>query len=315
MTEDEIRKEAARLHAQPDLFGGDTIKEKRSKLKARLAKMEISKPLPAPRYRVLNLGAGVQSCALALMSARGDLERLDFAIFADTGWERKATYRYLDWLDERVPFEILRVSREGLDLGEYAMEGADLPQKGRPQIPFHLTPSGVMAKQCSKEFKTRVVHAKLREILGLERGQHGPREPVVEQWLGMTSDELYRVSVSEKAYLHHRYPLIEKRMSRADMYPWFEQRQLPIPPSSSCIFCPLQPPAHFEAIMASEDRDRLIGFDRAIRKGYLGMTGSAYLTAERKPIDECTFGSAASAGQEDLDYDEIHGCGDGECGV
>lgn len=53
----------------------------------------------SPRLRVLSLGAGVQSSTLALMSARGDLPRLDYAVFADTGWEPARVYAWLDWLE------------------------------------------------------------------------------------------------------------------------------------------------------------------------------------------------------------------------
>lgn len=48
---------------------------------------------------VLSLGAGVQSTALLLMSLCGEIERLDCAIFADTGWEPKAVYTHLAWLE------------------------------------------------------------------------------------------------------------------------------------------------------------------------------------------------------------------------
>ena len=44
-----------------------------------------------PTHRFLSIGMGTQSCALALMSAAGDLPKLDAVIFADTlraAWER-----------------------------------------------------------------------------------------------------------------------------------------------------------------------------------------------------------------------------------
>jgi len=52
---------------------------------------------PEP-LRILSLGGGTQSCALALMSARGDLPRLDAVVFADTQGEMPGTYAYLWWL-------------------------------------------------------------------------------------------------------------------------------------------------------------------------------------------------------------------------
>ena len=50
-------------------------------------------------WRVLNLGAGVQSTTLLLMSIRGEIAQLDHAIFADTGWEPKAVYQHLEWAE------------------------------------------------------------------------------------------------------------------------------------------------------------------------------------------------------------------------
>jgi hypothetical protein len=293
---------------------GIAIQRAAAKAKRTGGELRMSEPLENPRFRVLNLGGGTQSCALALMSARGDLEPLDFAIFADTGWEKARTYRYVDWLETVVPFPILRVKRAGLNLGEYLIEGTTLPQKGRQHAPFYLDePFGMMSKQCSKEFKTRVIHAALRQLLGLERGERGPAAPVIEQWLGMTTDELLRVSVSEKRYLHHRYPLIEKRMTKRDVFAWYDLRQLKRPPKSSCIFCPLQRPDQFREIQEDgEDWQRLIDFDRAIRPGYAGMEGSAYLLRQCKPIDQADLRNAADRGQGSFLDDD---CGDAACGV
>jgi len=55
--------------------------------------------------RVISLGWGVQSFTLAAMSALGELDKVDFAIHADTTWERTATYefavRWTPWLEGR----------------------------------------------------------------------------------------------------------------------------------------------------------------------------------------------------------------------
>lgn len=57
----------------------------------------------------------MQSTVLALMSARGEAELVDCAIFADTQWELKAVYAHLNWLEREIanskyPFKIHRVS-------------------------------------------------------------------------------------------------------------------------------------------------------------------------------------------------------------
>lgn len=56
--------------------------------------------------RVLSLGAGVQSTALALMASNGDMPPLDFAVFADTGWEPQSVYDHLSWLREELAFPV-----------------------------------------------------------------------------------------------------------------------------------------------------------------------------------------------------------------
>jgi 3'-phosphoadenosine 5'-phosphosulfate sulfotransferase (PAPS reductase)/FAD synthetase len=52
--------------------------------------------------RLLSLGAGVQSTTLLILAARGDLEPLDGAVFADTGWEPAAVYRHLDRIEREI---------------------------------------------------------------------------------------------------------------------------------------------------------------------------------------------------------------------
>jgi hypothetical protein len=63
---------------------------------------------------IISLGAGVQSTVMALMSAKGDLPPCDGAIFSDTGWEPKAIYAHLNWLENELPFPVYRVSNGSL---------------------------------------------------------------------------------------------------------------------------------------------------------------------------------------------------------
>lgn len=59
-------------------------------------------PADPPTIRVLSLGAGVQSTAVALLAATGQLDRLDAAIFSDTGWEPRSVYAQLDRLEREI---------------------------------------------------------------------------------------------------------------------------------------------------------------------------------------------------------------------
>ena len=59
--------------------------------------------------KILSLGAGVQSSALALMIEKGELPMVD-AIFADTMSEPKEVYKWFDWLKTQVSYPIHIVS-------------------------------------------------------------------------------------------------------------------------------------------------------------------------------------------------------------
>ena len=61
--------------------------------------------------KILSLGAGVQSSTLALMAEHGEIDMPDYAIFADTGWEPQHCYDWLDWLETRLSYPVLRVSK------------------------------------------------------------------------------------------------------------------------------------------------------------------------------------------------------------
>ena len=68
-----------------------------------------------PPVHIISLGAGVQSSTMALMAAHGEIGPMPTAaIFADTQAEPPSVYKWLDWLEERLPFPVYRVSAGNL---------------------------------------------------------------------------------------------------------------------------------------------------------------------------------------------------------
>ena len=244
--------------------------------------------------RVLSLGAGVQSSTLALMSARGDLPKFDAAIFADTGWESERVYSWLDWLEKQLPFPVVRVKRDGPDLGklwldvargERSREGASLPG-------MFLTGGGMSPFQCSKEFKTRVVLKEIRRMLGLSPGERAKFDGIeVEQFIGMDYAEMDRMKDSEARFVKNVYPLVDIRMRRRDCITWMEERQYPRPPRSSCVFCPFRSDAEWWNLQQESPADfsRAVWFDTQIRAGWKGMEGQAFLHRTLRPLDQIDF--------------------------
>ncbi len=227
------------------------------------------------------------------MSARGDLPLLDAAIFADTGDEKRATYRYLDWLETVLPFPLIRAKRPGLSLGDHASACVTRPLEsstGRP--PYYLVdPEGMAPKQCNADFKREVVTRAIRALM-VERGIKLKRRPIVEQWIGFTTDELRRLAPHRNKFIACRWPLIEARMSRPECERWFEERQLKLPPKSSCVFCPYQGDAQWSAMkdnQADDDWQRAVAFDEAIRPYFLGATGAAFVHRSCRPLTDVDF--------------------------
>lgn len=273
----------------------------------------FSRPLPDARLVILSLGAGVQSSTLALMAARGDLKPMpDFAIFADTGWEPRAVYDWLDQLEKQLPFPVIRTRREGDDLGEHAIKIAttDVTRTASPPY-FTASPEGRLPKQCSSEFKQRPIVREVRRLLDERGGLGKAGEPVVEQWLGISTDEMQRLKDSDRGYIQHRWPLIEKRMNRTACLKWMADRQYPRPPKSSCIFCPYRGNEQWLDMRetAPEDWERAVAFDAAIRPGFYGMEGRAYVHRSRLPLDQVNLFRAEA--QPDFFNEEC----DGICGV
>lgn len=281
--------------------------------RARIGK-SISISVDNPTYRILSLGAGVQSTALALMSARGELPMLDFCVFADTGGEPKKVYEHLDWIETQVPFPIIRASRAGDMLGEAALKIAsgEVDRAGASMIPWYVdNPYGMLPRQCSKEYKTRVVQQVLRDKLGLAKGERAPVGIKVEQWIGISWDEAQRIKKSELAFIQNRWPLMELGMDRADCHQWSDDRQIRRAPKSSCVYCPFRDDAGWEDMRVNEPQDfaAAIRIDDGIRPGFPGMTGQAYVHRSRVPLRDAVF-VGRDDGQENMFADECEGiCG------
>ena len=274
-------------------------------------------PAPAETIdlRVLSLGAGVQSTALALMAAHGEIGPMpDCAVFADTGWEPRAVHEHLAWLRSPnvLPFPVHIVTggniREGLVRGARGERWASIPAFTRSAS----GKVGMIRRQCTGEYKIVPIRRKVRELAGLTR-KRSPGHPIVEQWIGISFDEAIRMKPSLEAWQVNRFPLIEKGMTRRDCLRWLEKHGYPMPPKSACIGCPYHSDAHWRQ-MRAEDPDAwadAVAIDRLIRTGFRNLRGEVYLHRSCVPLDEADLDTLEDRGQLDLFADEC----DGLCGV
>jgi hypothetical protein len=150
---------------------------------------------------------------------------------------------------------------------------------------------GMLRRQCTPAYKIEPITKAIRHRLGLAKGQRGPSQPIVELWIGLTTDELDRVTYSDVPFIVHRWPLIEAGMSRSDCIEWLARHGYPVPPKSRCYFCPYQSNQLWleMKLYAPEDFARACALDRAIRHGIRGTSHQLYLHESRTPLEGVDF--------------------------
>jgi hypothetical protein len=254
--------------------------------------------LTQPAHRILSLGAGVQSTTLLSLSAEGKLPRIDYAIFADTGWEPKAVYAHLDRIEREIAqpagIPILRVST-----GNIRDDALD-PDHRFASMPLHILNQdglpGMTRRQCTSEYKIKPIKKQFREILGYPYPRRVPKGVFVEQWVGISTEEFHRAKDADVAYMRNRHPLIvDMDWSRADCIRYLESRGLADTLKSSCLGCPFHGNAQWRNIRDSspEEWEDVVAFDAAIRAGNARanatgnrLLGQAFLHRSRVPLDQ-----------------------------
>lgn len=257
--------------------------------------------------RVLSLGLGTQSSALALMSAEGQLPRLDHVIFADTQGEIPESYNYLDYLAKRldhagIPLHVVTAG----SLEEALL--STTPTSHNPTPPAHvLNPDGTVGKiggyRCTYDYKRRIITRKVKELCG---GRGAWKRANVEQWIGFSTDEVGRCKPDQECRCGHNrvrppkekggptrghrpgcdacpcekfdpwrvnaWPLIDGfglRFTRRDTISWFAANGHPTPPRSACWFCPNSANPRWAALKKDHPNlwERACNLDDTIRNG------------------------------------------------
>jgi hypothetical protein len=274
-----------------------------------------------PSLRVLSLGAGVQSTALALMACDGALPGLNAAIFADTGWEPKRVYRQLD----RVAAELMtagiplyRVSKGNL------REDSVNPAHRFASVPYYVRnpdgSEGMGRRQCTAEYKLTPIMRACRELLGAAPPNYRsvPRGRVVEQWIGFSTDEVHRANNRRDVrYAYKRFPLLELGMSRKDCERFLRARGWGDTAKSACIGCPFHGNAQWRELRDNypDEWSDAVDFDRAIRKGGahgLPLNSEAFLHRSRVPLEQAPINRVTRREYADMQLDIYDALEDGD---
>ncbi|MFE4867649.1 hypothetical protein [Streptomyces sp. NPDC056682] len=255
--------------------------------------------------RILSLGAGVQSSTVLLLAAEGRLPKPDAAIFANTGWEPKKVYQHLERLTSEVAqpagIPVYKVSA-----GNIRNDALD-PDHRFASMPLFIRNQdggdGMTRRQCSNEYKVKVIKAKTRELLGYPHPKPVPRGVYVEQWIGISRDEIGRAKDADVQYMRNAFPLLDMDgaadgrdgWTRDDCERYLAAHGFGDTPKSACIGCPFHGNAQWRR-MRDEQPDEwadAVAFDKAIRSGNARgnangkpLLGEAYLHRSRLPLDQ-----------------------------
>ncbi len=268
-----------------------------------------------PRLTAISLGAGVQSSAMALMAAHGEITPMpDLAIFADTQAEPAHVYQWLDWLEGQLPFPVHRVSHG--NLLRAVLTGND-GQRFAPPPFYTSTPDGLreglLRRQCTREYKIQPIQKKLRELAGYKPRQRMPENTVV-QWIGISLDEIQRMKDAPERWCSNRWPLIEKRMTRLHCLEWMRDHGYnELPQKSACTFCPYHDDATWQQMKTRDPSSfaQAVAVDRAIREGFAKTDQKLYVHRSLIPLENVDF---TAPDVDQVQFTFMDEC-DGMCGV
>jgi len=217
-------------------------------------------------------------------------------------------YAHLDWLEEeagRHGIPVVRVTNG--NLREQTMNGFVGGTKSRDKrcasLPLYvLSPSGdagMIRRQCTSEYKITPIEKYIKKnILGLKKTSRWPTSKVIDQWMGISTDELRRVRQSKVLWNEFVYPFcnlpdkyLERPMNRAACVAWLARnypgRDIP---RSACVGCPFHSNEEWRHVRDNPDEwASAIEVDEAIRHAD-GMRGTVYLHRSCKPLSEADLG-------------------------
>jgi len=264
-------------------------------------------------------GMGQQSVAMYYLSCLGFLPRFDYSIFVDLGNEKPGTYEALHYMqnwafrNNGIPIIVLRDK----NLMHDTLSVVDDPDSRFVSLPFFSCDSdgtiGILRRQCTSDYKIRQINACIKWLYGLSGNQRFPETYV---YIGITFDELNRISSPEPVKFTNVYPFVNVQrgyknafLSSNDPYgkqwswsrfhcvEWLTNNDFPVPPTSSCLFCPYTSDADWLDMKLNDTESFEIActFDDKIRHLKPGVLNSnMYLHRSGIPLREVVFKSEST---------------------
>jgi hypothetical protein len=241
--------------------------------------------------RTFSYGGGVQSTAALVLAAQG---KIDFRIFLFSNVgddsEHPATLAYVR--DVAMPYaaangieliELRHIRKDGEE--ETLYRKLTRPGSRSTGIPIYLEGSGAPARRsCTADFK-------IRRIAVWQRRHSATKDDPAVTGLGISLDEYRRARTdSGIATQELEYPLIDLRLTRQDCINIIERAGLPVPPKSSCWFCPYHRMPTWQRLKRETPElfDRAVALEQTLseRSDQVLGRGKVFLTRKQRPLDQ-----------------------------
>lgn len=153
-------------------------------------------------------------------------------------------------------------------------------------IPMRVANGAPGTRQCTYDFKLRVVDRWLRE--------HGASDDApATVAIGFSTDEIERVTTNQgktkRVAQSKVFPLLDLGLNRDRCMSTIAAAGLPVPPKSSCYFCPFHRPATWQNMARDEPVlfGKSVALERTLneRRAMLGKD-RMFLTRFGRPLDE-----------------------------
>ncbi|MER6942532.1 phosphoadenosine phosphosulfate reductase [Nonomuraea sp. NPDC000554] len=204
---------------------------------------------------VFSFGGGRQSVAALVLAAQGKLPvHFDHWVFSNVGddSEHPGTIAYFH--NVVLPFadkhhlDVRMIRKVGRD-GEVKTLYGQLTREGSRSIEIPVRMEGSAApgnRSCTGTFK-------IDEIAKWLKQNGATADNPATVGVGISLDEIERIN-SRKAAPYEKlvYPLVDMRLRVSDCIRTIRDAGLPIPPKSSCWFCPLHTPENWADLRRDE---------------------------------------------------------------
>ena len=241
--------------------------------------------------RVFSFGGGVQSMAVLVLSAQGKLPYTHF-VLANVGddSENPDTLDYVKRVArpyaETHGLQVIEVKRKRKPEQEQTLLEDAWNENSNIPIPVYMSGGGPGARNCTSEWKIKVIERWMRENAAATKQN---RQPL---GVGISVDESHRMRTDDperEPYLFKEYPLIDLMMTRRMCQDVIIQAKLPLAPKSSCWFCPYKRRIEWSKLRAEHPElwAKAVELEqRIITKRKKAGKDAAYLTAYNAPLEQ-----------------------------